>query len=136
LLISEQKDVEAIKKLLDDFCAAHKYNNGARLAEFYIDDAILMPPDEPIVSGREAITARYQRDIDKFTAEMTIIPDQIEVSGNLAFVRGTFTIILTPKTEGEKIEATFKALSILRKDTDGSWKLYCDMWNSDAPQPR
>jgi len=57
------------------------------------------------------------------------------VSGNLGYVRGTFTIKLIPKAGGEKIEVTFKAVSILRKGVDGSWKLYCDIWNSDAPLP-
>jgi uncharacterized protein (TIGR02246 family) len=131
----EQDDVRAIRKLFDDFCAAHKYDDGAKLAEFYADDAMLMPPDEPIVSGKQAIASRYQQDIDKFTAELTTAPEEIEVSGNLAFVRGTFTIRLTPKAGGGRIEATFKAISILRKGADGSWKLYCDIWNSDAPMP-
>ena len=133
--VNKQDDIKAIRKLFDDFCAAHKYDDGAKLAEFYADDAILMPSDEPIVSGKVAIASRYQQDIDKFTAELTTTPDEIDVSGNLAFVRGTFTIKLTPRAGDEKIEATFKAISILRKSTDGSWKLYCDIWNSDAPLP-
>jgi uncharacterized protein (TIGR02246 family) len=132
----EQNDIRTIRKLFDDFCTAHKYDDGAKLAEFYTDDAMLMPSDEPIISGKAAIASRYQRDIDKFTVELTTNPEEIEVSDNLAFVRGTFTIKLTPKAEGEKIEATFKAISILRKNTDGLWKLYCDIWNSDTPLPR
>ena len=130
-----EADVHAIRKLFSDFCAAHKYNDGAKLAEFYTDDAMLMPSDEPIVSGRQAIALRYQQDLDKFTVVLITNSDEIDVSGNLGFVRGTFTIRLTPKDEGEKIEATFKAISILRKGVDGSWKLYCDIWNSDAPLP-
>jgi len=133
--VDNDENIEAIRKLFDDFCEAHRHNDGLKLAEFYTDDAVLMPSDEPIVSGREAIAARYQQDLDKFTAELVTTPDEIEVSGNLGFVRGTFTITLTPKDEGEKIEAKFKAISILRKGMDGSWKLYCDIWNSDAPMP-
>jgi hypothetical protein len=57
-----EADVKAIRKLVSDFCAAHKYNDGAKLAEFYTDDAMLMPSDEPIVSGRQAIASRYQQD--------------------------------------------------------------------------
>ncbi len=133
--INNQDDIKAIRKLINDFCAAHKYDDGAKLAEFYSDDAMLMPPGEPMVFGKQAIASRYQQDIKKFTAELTTTPDEIEVSGNLAFVRGTFTIRLTPKTEGDKIEATFKFIEILRKGTNGSWKPYCDIWNSDAPLP-
>ena len=133
--VNTQEDIKAIRKLFDDFCEAHKYGDGARLAEFYIDDAMLMPSDEPIVSGKMAIGSRYQRDFEKFNVELVTIPDEIDVSGDLGFVRGSFIIKLTPKAEGEKIELTFKAVSILRKDTDGSWKLYCDIWNSDAPLP-
>lgn len=130
-----EADVQAIRKLFSDFCAAHKYNDGAKLAEFYTDDALLMPSDEPIVSGRQAIASRFQQDLEKFTVELTTTPDEIEVSGNLAFVRGTFKLSLIPKTEGEKMVLTFKGISILRKDADGSWKTYCDIWNSDAPLP-
>ena len=130
-----EADVQAIRKLFSDFCEAHKYNDGAKLSEFYTDDAMLMPPDEPIISGKAAIASRYQQDLDKFTVVLITNSDEIEVSGNLGYVRGTFTIRLTPKSEGEKIEISFKALSILRKDTDGSWKLYCDIWNSDASLP-
>jgi len=54
-----EADVHAIRKLFSDFCAAHKYNDGAKLAEFYTDDAMLMPPDEPTVCGRQAIASRY-----------------------------------------------------------------------------
>ncbi|MHC4545075.1 MAG: YybH family protein [Planctomycetota bacterium] len=132
---NNEEDVKAIRKLFDDFCEAHKYGDGVKLAEFYTDDAMLMPSDEPIVSGKVAIASRYQRDFEDFTVELVTIPDEIDVSGNLGFVRGTFTVKLTPKAEGEKIEITFKAISILRKGTDGSWKLYCDIWNSDAPLP-
>lgn len=130
-----EADIKAIRKLINDFCAAHKYNDGSKLAEFYVDDAMLMPPDEPTVYGRQAIASRYQQDIEKFTAELTTNPEEIEVSGNLAFVRGTFTVKLTPRTEGENIDATFKFIEILRKGADGSWKPYCDIWNSDAPLP-
>ena len=50
--VSSKEDIKAILKLFDDFCEAHKYGNGAKLAEFYTDDAMLMPSDEPIVSGK------------------------------------------------------------------------------------
>ncbi len=132
----EQDDAGAIRKLLDEFCAAHKYNDGAKLSEFYTEDAMLMPPDEPIIFGRQAIAARYQRDLEKFTGELTTVPEEIEVSDNLAFVRGTFTIRLTPRAGGEIIEATFKFIEILRRRPDGSWAPYCDIWNSNAPLPR
>jgi uncharacterized protein (TIGR02246 family) len=133
--VNNQEDINAIRKLFNDFCEAHKYGDGADLAEFYADDAVLMPSDEPIVTGKAAIASRYQQDLERFTVELVANSDEIDVSGNLGFARGTFMIKLTPKAQGEKIEITFKAISILRKGPDGSWKLYCDIWNSDAPLP-
>jgi uncharacterized protein (TIGR02246 family) len=133
--LDQEADIKAIRKFFSDFCAAHKYNDGAKLAEFYTDDALLMPSDEPIVSGKAAIASRFQQDFEKFNVEVTTTPEEIEVSGNLAFVRGTFTLGLIPKAEGEKMVLTFKGISILRKGTDCSWKTSCDIWNSDAPLP-
>lgn len=133
---ASQDDVEVIGRLIDEFCAAHKFNDGAKLAEFYTDDAMLMPPDEPIAFGKQAIAAWYQRDLDKFDVELVANPEEIKVSDKMAWVRGTFTVKLTPKEGGETIEATFKSISLWRKRPDGSWVFYCDIWNSNIPLPR
>ena len=128
-----QADVKAIRTLINDFSAAHRFNDGSRLAAFYTDDAVLMPEGEPIVRGKEAIAARYQQDMNDNYVELVCIPEEIEVSGDMAFLRGIFTVKITPKERGNTVELTFKAVSLLRRRPEGSWALYCDIWNSDAP---
>jgi len=131
-----QDDVEAIRELSDDFCTAHKFNDGAKLAEFYANDALLIPPNEPMVRGKQAIAEWYQRELEKAppVENPTVVLEEIEVSGNLAFTRGVFTLKF--KTDGGTRVENLRFICICRKRTDGSWAFYCDIWNTYAPIPR
>jgi ketosteroid isomerase-like protein len=43
---------------------------------------------------------------------------------------------VTPKAAGAKpTTETIKGLHVLRRQTDGSWKIIQDIWNNDAPPP-
>lgn len=131
-----QDDIEIIRKREDEFLAAHSFNDGAKLAEFYTDDALLIPPNEPIVRGKQAIAEWYQREFEKDPPieNPTVILEGIEVSGNLAFMRGVFTLKF--KTDGGTRVENLRFICICRKRPDGSWFFYRDIWNTYAPIPR
>ncbi|MEE8586821.1 MAG: hypothetical protein V3T83_18425 [Acidobacteriota bacterium] len=61
---------------------------------------------------------------------------EVEVAGDWAFDRGTYTITLTPKAGGEPVfEDEAKYLTITKRQPDGSWKIYRTISNSDRPLP-
>lgn len=132
---ASQDDIEVIHKLEDEFLAAHAFNDGAKLAEFYTDDALLIPPNEPIVRGKRAIAEWYQREFEKAPPleNPTVVLEDVEVSGNLAFIRGTFTLKF--KTDGGTRVENLRFISVWRKRPNGSWAFYCDIWNTYAPLP-
>jgi ketosteroid isomerase-like protein len=51
----------------------------------------------------------------------------------MAFSRGTYTLSLTPKEGGPTTHIDGKWLDILKRQTDGSWKIYIDMVNYNGP---
>jgi len=53
--------------------------------------------------------------------------------GDWAFGRCNFTATMTPKAGGEPIFTDGKALTLYKRQADGSWKLYWDCWNSNVP---
>ena len=57
---------------------------------------------------------------------------ETEVSGDWAFSRGSWTSTLTPKGEGAAFLIDGKFMTILRRQADGSWKLYRDIFNSNT----
>lgn len=130
---ASQDDVKAIREREDEFLAVHEFNDGAKLAEFYTDDALLIPPNEPIVRGKQAIAEWYQREFEKAPPieNPTVVLDDVEVSGNIAFIRGTFT--LKYKDDGGTRIENLRFLSVWRRRPDDSWGFYCDIWNTHAP---
>ena len=102
---------------------AYKRGDAAGVAAFYAEDAILMPPNQPILRGKKAIQEFFQGMIDQVGGTPTT-PQMVEfgVEGNLAYQVATFTI----PDQG-------KLLEIFRPQQDGSWKIHLCIWNSDKP---
>jgi uncharacterized protein (TIGR02246 family) len=133
--VNTKEDIEAIHKREDEFLAAHSFNNGAKLADFYTDDALLIPPDETIVRGKQAIAEWYENEFKKAPPieSPKVILEDIEIFGNLAFIRGNFILKFEGETADKPIVQNLRFITIWRKQPDGNWKFYCDIWNNNAP---
>ncbi len=64
---------------------------------------------------------------------MTVKYEEVEASGDWAFVRGTYTQTVTPKAGGAATLVDGKFLAIWKRQADGSWKMYIDCFNSNVP---
>ena len=130
-----EADVEAINSLRDEFIALDNASDAAGLASLYANDAVLMPPNEAAVTGKQAIESWFQNTFDQFTTEFTVASEELEVVGDWAFDWGAYMTALTPRAGGEPTEDRGKYIVILRKQVDGSWRIVRDIWNSDNPPP-
>ena len=130
-----EADLEMISDLREVYATAVNAGDVDRLTDSFTEDAVVMPPNEPVVTGYEAIELWFQANFEEFTAELTVSSEEVEVVDEWAFDRGTYTLTLTPKAEGEPIEDNGKYIDILQKQPDGSWKYTRTIWNSDRPLP-
>jgi uncharacterized protein (TIGR02246 family) len=137
--VDVEADIEANKKLSsDEYDEAYNTGDIDRLLSNYADDAVRIPPNEPALIGKDAIRANYQLSFDQFTGENDSIVVDVKVSGDLAFVRGTWTEISTPKDGGESREFNGNWVAINQKQPDGSWKTICEIWSKEqliSPPP-
>lgn len=132
---SQADDVAAIKAGIGEILAAYNTGDAAAVAAFYTDDAIEFPPNAPATVGKEAIQLDIQTLFDQFTIKFGLEVVEVEVAGDWAFSRGSHTLTLTPKTGGEPTEDSGKWIEILKRQPDGGWKIYRNMYNSDQPLP-
>lgn len=95
----------------------------------YADDAILMPPNAPIAQGQNAIVAAFKSwpALTKFQTNDI----EVEGSGNLAFIRGTYEIAM--KMNDAEINDNGKYIEIWKKNKTGEWKCIRDIFNSNTP---
>lgn len=126
---TQAEDLAAIKSLFDARIAANNAGDGSAFAALFTDDAILMRGDDPALIGTEAILSNHQAHHGQFTEEITGELVEVEAFGDWAFDRGIFTIKLTPKAGGEPTGLTARFIDLLKRQPDGSWKIYRGMAN-------
>ena len=96
---------------------------------------ILIPNREPIV-GKAANDAANRSAFERFTFDETWTPVETVIDGNLAFQRGTFTTIATPRGDGERLEVSGSFMRIYQRQRNGEWRMTRDMFNSSTPLTR
>src|SRR5439155_21836549 len=122
---SQGKRNPALDKLAVDFQAAFNARDAAKIASMYTSDAVLMPPNRPMVKGRADIEAYYRAGFTGDFSDVKILPFESIASGNLAFEAGASTIVLPgpdgrPRTPVEKYVIVYKRAG---KD----WKIAYDI---------
>ncbi|MBW8041985.1 MAG: SgcJ/EcaC family oxidoreductase [Planctomycetes bacterium] len=140
LYVTEEKvdveaDITAIKEINNLYGLALKTGDLELLLSLHTDDVILMGPGKPSIIGKEKIRANMKRAFENFTYKSTGNIEEVQVSGDLAFSRGTYTISLTPKAGSGTINVIpdSKFLTICKRQPDGSWKIYRDCYSSNVP---
>ena len=131
-------DLEAAKKELMDADKAwsETTKSADRFASFFADGGSLYPPNAPVQTGREAITAFVAQLLSTpgIAAEWKANGVEVASSGDMGYTTGTATITVNDPA-GNPVTDTQKYVTVWRKGADGSWKVVADIGNSDNPPP-
>jgi ketosteroid isomerase-like protein len=111
-------------------------NGGTGDISYLADDAVMMPPGEPALSGSAAIREWIDAFMGQFAINAEYTETDISVSGDWAVERYSAVLTLTPTAGGDAMSETIKGIHVYRRGADGSWKMVYDVWNSDAPPPQ
>jgi ketosteroid isomerase-like protein len=130
---SAAQDEAAIMEFNQRYLKAINEGDSATLASLTTPEHIMIMPGRPPLVGKEANDAANARAAQMFRFHETWAPEETFVSGDLAYQRGTFTVAATPKAGGTTRNTSGTFLRIYKRQTDGSWRMVRDMFNSDAP---
>jgi len=135
--VDVEADVEALKNMVDEWMALYNAGDFERLVSFYYaEDAVVMPPNQPILEGREAILANFKKSREQFDEHCdSSVTEDVLVYGDLAVARGTDTGTNTPKVGGEPIKYNIKWVIAFERQSDGTWKFVYEIWNDNNPLP-
>jgi uncharacterized protein (TIGR02246 family) len=125
-------DRAAIDSLHTAFAAAAVAGDFAKVASMYTEDASVMAPNQPVATGRMAI----QQALSAFPplGEMKLIAHDVNGSGDLAAVRGTYALLMAPPGS-PAISDTGSYVELWKKQADGKWLMAWDIWNSHKAAP-
>jgi uncharacterized protein (TIGR02246 family) len=133
LLWAQAGKSPAVDKLRAAYEKAAAAGNVQDLVALYAADAIVMPPDAPMVKGKANIEAFHRKNFEMAAlSNVNITPLETEVSGDTVIEVGTYTQTVTPKG-GQAMAEAGKYVVVLKKQADNSWKLAYEIFNSDKP---
>ncbi len=130
---SQEESAAAYQEQLVEGGWAEAFNAGdaQRIAAFYTEDAVRIPPDEAPIQGREAIRRNFQETFDGFSSHQirSSPPAEIHASGDWIMARGTWTLEGTPAESGAAFDQAGNYVVVSRRGADGQWKLHWEMWS-------
>ena len=116
-------DEQAVRDLVARYQAASNEGDAVALAALYADDALLLPPDDGIVAGRDAILAFWQDGIESGISFEVV---ESSATGGSAYVVGRFLMEASASAPAD----SGKYVLCLRRQPDGAWRVVADMWNA------
>lgn len=126
-------DETALRKLDDEWSKAAGSRDVDKTVSYYSDDAVVMPPNIPTLTGKEPIRTLWKSMLGSpdFSGGWKATKVEVARSGDLAYVSGTYEF--NEKDDGKPITDKGKYLEVWKKQADGSWKCVADMFSSDLP---
>jgi ketosteroid isomerase-like protein len=136
IVVSMQEDLDAIRAQNTAFQDAIRAMDWAGAAQILAEDIVVMVPNQSSILGRAGwvdwvetawpITEVLQYDLGI---------DDLHVSGDFAYLRGTFAEVIAMEGMEEPYVDEGKTLQIWRKDADGAWRVAVDSWSTSLPIP-
>jgi ketosteroid isomerase-like protein len=107
-------------------------NNAEGFLSYYASGAILLPPNEKMLTDKEAIEKEIK---GMFSSGVSVkwLPIKAEVSrsGDMGYTVGTYKMESKDK-KGKVSTETGKYMEFWKKQADGSWKAVTDMFSADG----
>jgi len=124
---------EELSQMNKDFAQALNNKDAEAASLLYAEDASLLPPNEPICSGRENIKKYWQGAIDAGTTNVSVSTISTGSDGDLGYEIGRFELSY-PGPDGNMIVEKGKYTELLKRTPEGKWISIYGIWNSD-PAP-
>ena len=125
-------DVDAVRSWADRTIAAYNAADVDATFALYAPDALSIPPTETVTDAT-ALRQSFAAFLAANTLEFTATIEDAVVSGDLGILRVAYRETFTARVGGAQGEQYGTWLVVLRRQPDGSWKLWRDAWSTLTP---
>jgi ketosteroid isomerase-like protein len=128
-------DVSALRDLDAQWSKTAGTNDVDATVAYYSDDASLLPPNAPIVIGKQSIRAAWAALLAPGVS-LSWSSDKVEAarSSDLAYMTGSYTMSTKQSLSKAPVTDHGKYVEVWKKQADGKWKVVADIFNSDQPE--
>ncbi len=127
-------DEQTLRDLDAQWSAAAGAKDLDKSVSYYAESAIVMPPNAPSATTKEAIRSAWKEMLASPGAAISWKTLKVEVakSGDIAYTTGTYELTMND-ANGKPVPDHGKYVEVWKKQADGKWKVVADIWNSDLP---
>jgi uncharacterized protein (TIGR02246 family) len=126
---------EKVMKLSKEWSEVASTGDVEKTVSYWADDAFVMSAGQPPLKGKPAIRQMVEESYKMPGFRISWQPQSVEVSesGDMAYMIENSQVSITDST-GKQVTIRNKAVSIWRKQPDGSWKNAVDISTPDPTQ--
>ena len=128
---SQAADEAAIAEFNRQYLAAINEGDIGALADLTTEDHMMIASGGDPLAGKQALVDAMTGAFQRLNFDESWTPQETVVSGDLAYQRGTFVVLATPKAGGDQSRTAGNFLRIYRRQPDGAWFMVRDSFNSD-----
>jgi uncharacterized protein (TIGR02246 family) len=132
---TSEADIQAIRAIVDAFDAAMNAADFGAQAELYDESAVRMPADAPAQIGKSNIREWFRLEAEQSVVNIDNVIRDVQVFGDWGYMWGDATGTLTPRDGGDPTFVDSKWMAVVRRQPDGSWKTFRDIYNSNLLLP-
>jgi uncharacterized protein (TIGR02246 family) len=127
----------AVKQVADSYVQAVLAGDPKAVVALYAEDAVEMPPNQPLLKGRAAIQSYYEKVFGSGRKVMNFTLDHIEshTSGDTAFDAGTYKQSMQGETGTATATSDTGKYVVILKRAGSAWKIAYAIYNSDTAPP-
>ena len=105
-----------------------------KIVSYMSDDAIMIPPGQPLVQGKAAIRAFVTSSLQIPGFKIHWVSERVTFSpdGKLAYMHGT-NAMTVPGPNAALVTIAGRGITIWRLESDGQWRCVIDIWNDPPP---
>lgn len=129
--MSVRDEVESLGR---EFGKAATNQDVEELVGFYTDDAKILPPNAPMLQGRDGLRGLFKEYIEAGMKTLDLETVDVVEAGDVVVEVGRYVMGIEPPGAG-LIEDRGKYVGVFRRQPGGELKLIIDTFNSDAPAP-
>ena len=133
--VDKKAEGEKIMQLSKDWSQTVATKDVEKIVSYWADDAFVMQDGQPPFKGKQAIRQMVEESFKIPGFSISWQPESVEVSdsGDMAYLIENAQVSFTDST-GKQVTHHNKAVTIWRKQADGSWKNAVDISTADLSQ--
>lgn len=133
--VDTKAEGEKLMQISRDWSKSAATGNIDTTLSYWAEDAIVMSPGHPALNGKQAIRKMLEGSANIPGFKISWKPKTVSVSksGDMAYMTEETQITMNDSL-GKPFTEYNKAVTVWKKDANGSWKNVADIWNANPPR--